>query len=209
MKKFFSLMAVALMSIAMMAGENDLLWDYTDAVPSANPDNGLTYGSKFSDGPGTKNGLRGIKLNDGGYCYFTKAAVAGKLKLGFGPRSGSNAANIDVYTWTGESTTAPARAEMTLIGTTKALTEYGTDEIELTAEQNHIYLCRHNGVETGLQVIQFREAVARTFVDFQIEFRDDPYSVLLPANGELPEGVTVTGVNYNGSQHGIYGGTIT
>ncbi|MBQ2190511.1 MAG: hypothetical protein II452_06560 [Paludibacteraceae bacterium] len=209
MKKFFSLMAVALMSIAMMAGENDLLWDYTDAAPSANPDNGLTYGSKFSDGPGTKNGLRGIKLNDGGYCYFTKAAVAGKLKLGFGPRSGSNAANIDVYTWTGESTTAPARAEMTLIGTTKALTEYGTDEIELTAEQNHIYLCRHNGVETGLQVIQFREAVARTFVDFQIEFRDDPYSVLLPANGELPEGVTVTGVNYNGSQHGIYGGTIT
>ena len=215
MKKIFSLMAAALMSLTMVAGPNDLLWDYTDAAPSSSPDSAaaknsaLYFNNKFSDGPGMKNGLRGIKLNDGGYCYFTKAAVAGKLRLSFGPRSGSNAANIDVYTWSGESTTAPAKTEMTLVGTTKELTEYGSDEIELTAEQNHIYLCRHNGVETGLQVIQFKEAVARTFVDFKIEFRDNPYSVLLPANGELPAGVTVEGTGYNGGQHGIYGGTIT
>ena len=168
MKKIFTLMAAALMSVAMWAGANDLLWDYSEAAPASSPDNGLYFNNKFSDGPGTKNGLRGIKLNDGGYCYFTKAAVAGKLKLSYGPRSGSNAANIDVYTWAGESTTAPAKADMTLVGTTKELTEYGSDEIELTAEQNHVYLCRHNGIETGLQVIQFKEKVARTFVDFEL-----------------------------------------
>ncbi len=49
----------------------------------------------------------------------------------------------------------------------------------------------------------------RTFVDFKIEFRENPYMVILPANGELPNGVLVDGTTYNGSQHGVKGGTIT
>ena len=53
------------------------------------------------------------------------------------------------------------------------------------------------------------EAAARTFTDFKVEFRDNPYSVILPENGQLPEGVTIEGTSYNGGQHGIYGGTIT
>ena len=53
------------------------------------------------------------------------------------------------------------------------------------------------------------EPVGRTFKDFKLEFRDNPYTVLLPESGELPEGVTIEGTGYNGVQHGIYGGTIT
>ena len=48
----------------------------------------------------------------------------------------------------------------------------------------------------------------RAFKDFKIEFRDNPYSVILPEDGVLPTGVEVTVSAYNGGQHGIQGGTI-
>ena len=216
MKKIFTVMAAALMSVAMWAGANDLLWDFTEAGPTSspvvmagNPDAKLYYNNYVNDAAGTNNGLKGIKLNSSGYCAFKKAAVAGKLKLSFGPRSGSNATCVDVWsaTW-GEDGKTPAKGE-TKIATTGNQTEYGTQVIELTSEQNDIYLCRGVNVETALQKIQFVEDVARTFVDFKIEFRENPYQVLLPEGGALPEGVSVAGTNYNGGQHGIFGGSIT
>jgi len=200
-------MAVALMSVAMMAGENDLLWDYTEGAPSSSPDNGLYFNNKCQDaGASGKNGLNGIKLNSSGYCCFTKAAVPGKLKLSFGPRSGSNAADVQVWNWSGDAS-AQTKGE-TKYATTGQQTEYGTQVIELTAEQNNIYLCRGVNTETVLQKIQFVEDVARSFVDFKIEFRDNPYTVLEPAAG-LPDGVVVDCPTYNGGQHGVQGGTIT
>ena len=53
------------------------------------------------------------------------------------------------------------------------------------------------------------EEESRAFTNFKIEFRDNPYSVILPEGGELPTGVTVAGTTYNGGQHGVQGGTIT
>ena len=53
------------------------------------------------------------------------------------------------------------------------------------------------------------EPEVRSFTDFKIEFRDNPYSVILPESGNLPSGVTVEGTSYNGGQHGVYGGSIT
>ena len=35
MKKIFLLMAAGMMSVAMWAGENDLLWDYTENAPGS------------------------------------------------------------------------------------------------------------------------------------------------------------------------------
>lgn len=204
MKKVFSFLATALMSLTMMAGPNDLLWDYTEGAPSSSPDNGLYFNNKVNDAAGTNNGLKGIKLNSSGYCCFTKAAVPGKLKLSFGPRSGSNAADIQVWNWDGVT---PAKGT-TQYATTGQQTEYGTQIIELTAEQNNIYLCRGANTETVLQKIQFVEDVARTFVDFKIELRDNPYTVIEPAAG-LPEGVIVDCPTYNGGQHGVQGGNIT
>ncbi len=204
MKKVFSFLAMALMSLTMMAGPNDLLWDYTEGAPSSSPDNGLYFNNKVNDAAGTNNGLKGIKLNSSGYCCFTKAAVPGKLKLSFGPRSGSNAADIQVWNWDGAT---PAKGS-TQYATTGQQTEYGTQIIELTAEQNNIYLCRGANTETVLQKIQFVEDVARTFVNFKIELRDNPYTVIEPAAG-LPEGVIVDCPTYNGGQHGVQGGTIT
>ena len=204
MKKVFSFLAMALMSLTMMAGPNDLLWDYTEGAPSSSPDNGLYFNNKVNDAAGTNNGLKGIKLNSSGYCCFTKAAVPGKLKLSFGPRTGSNAADIQVWNWDGVT---PAKGT-TQYATTGQQTEYGTQIIELTAEQNNIYLCRGANTETVLQKIQFVEDVARTFVNFKIELRDNPYTVIEPAAG-LPEGVIVDCPTYNGGQHGVQGGTIT
>ncbi len=209
MKKLFSFIACALFSVAMIAGENDLLWDYTEGAPSSSPDNGLYYASKVTDGPGTKNGLYGIKMNGSGYAYFTKAAVAGKLKLGFGPRSGSNAEKMVIQTWSGDPASSTVPTELTSIDTTGAQSEYGFQIVELTADQNNIYIKRAGTVESVLQYLSFKEDQPRTFVDFKIEFRDDPYSVILPEGGELPAGVSVDGTSYNGGQHGIYGGSIT
>ena len=204
MKKIFTIMAAALMSVAMWAGENDLLWDYTEGAPSGSPDNGLYYGSAITDGPGKNNGLYGIKLNSSGYAYFTKAAVAGKLKLTYGPRSGSNKASLEIFTWEGETAAAT-----TSIAQTAEVTELQTVIVELSETQNNIYIKRLLNTETCLTKIQFVENVERTFVDFKIEFRENPYTVLLPEGGELPQGVSVDGTAYNGGQHGIQGGTIT
>ena len=207
MKKFFSFVVAALMSVAMWAGSNDLLWDYTEGQPASSPDNGLYFNNKCQDaGASGKNGLNGIKLNSSGYCCFTKAAVPGKLKLSFGPRSGSNAADVQVWNWSGDAS-AQTKGE-TQYATTGQQTEYGTQVVELTAEQNNIYLCRGVNTETVLQKIQFIEDQPRTFVDFKIEFRDNPYTVLEPAAG-LPDGVVVDCPTYNGGQHGVQGGTIT
>ena len=78
MKKTFFFALLTMVSAFVMAGENDLLWDYTTAKPAANAVNGWYYGSCLDDG--TSNfGLKGIKLNISGYAYFDKAPVAGKL----------------------------------------------------------------------------------------------------------------------------------
>ena len=53
------------------------------------------------------------------------------------------------------------------------------------------------------------DAEPRAFKDFKVEFRDNPYTVILPESGELPDGVSVAGTTYNGGQHGVQGGTIT
>ena len=87
---------------------------------------------------------------------------------------------------------------------------YGSSTtIELPAEATGIFIERKTGAEGVLSRIEFKENVDRSFVDFKIEFRENPYQVLLPESGELPEGVVVAETKYNGGQHGIYGGSIT
>ncbi|MBR0309502.1 MAG: hypothetical protein IJQ97_01335 [Paludibacteraceae bacterium] len=207
MKKIFTLMVGALMSLTMLAGENDLLWDYTETAPSANPDNGLYYDSKVNDAAGTNNGLKGVKLNSSGWAYFEKANVAGKLKLTFADRKKQTAYAVSVYNATKAEDAKPEKGEK--IADTEDV-EFGSSAtIELAAEVKGIYIERKTGSEGVLSKIEFTEDVARTFVDFKIEFRDNPYTVVLPESGILPTGVTVEGTTYNGGQHGVQGGTIT
>ena len=53
------------------------------------------------------------------------------------------------------------------------------------------------------------EPVVRAFQNFKIDFRQDPYTVLLPEGGVLPTGVEVSGLTYNDAQHGVKNVTIT
>lgn len=48
----------------------------------------------------------------------------------------------------------------------------------------------------------------RHFTDFQIDFTTDPYTVVKPADGKLPAGVTVEGT-WHDSQHGYNSSTVT
>ena len=208
MKKIFSLMVTALVSLAMVAGENDLLWDYTQSdIPTSGEDNGLYYASYVNDAAGTNNGLHGVKLNSSGWAYFEKAPVAGKLKLTFANRKAQTAYAVSVYNATKAEGANPVKG--TKIADTDDI-EFGMSAtIDLPAEAIGIYIERKTGAEGVLSKIEFKENVARTFVDFKIEFRNDPYTVLLPEGGQLPEGVVVAGTAYNGGQHGVQGGVIT
>ena len=141
-----------------------LLWDYTEKAPAGSPDNGLTYASNVNDAAGTKNGLKGIKLNSAGYAYFTKAAVKGTLKLTFGPRDGNKEIKVGVYTY------ASTPKEETLIVKTAGVTELQTISIDLTAAQNNIYINRAEGAEGVLTKVEFVPFIPRTFVDFKINF---------------------------------------
>ena len=139
------------------AGKYDLLWDYSEAAPSANPDRGLSYSSVVNDAEGVKNGLKGIKLNSSGWCSFEKAPVAGVLKLTFGPRSGMNPTSLHVSAYSGEET-----RQVTTIGVTCEVRGLQTQVIPLTVEQNIIYITRMLNIETVLQRIEFVAGVQET-----------------------------------------------
>lgn len=151
MRRLF-LWIVMILQMTVTAGNHDLLWDYTEQAPQSNPDRGLYFENSVNDAEGVKNGLKGIKLNSSGYCYFEKAPVAGVLKLTFGPRSGINRASLQVHTWSGDEP-----KEETRIGTTCEIRKSGTQMIYLTAEQNKIYITRLLEMEAVLQRIEFVE----------------------------------------------------
>ena len=67
MRKLLMLSLLAMISLVVKAGENDLCWDYTNAnIPTSGPDNGLYYGAYVNDAAGTNLNLHGVKLNSSG-----------------------------------------------------------------------------------------------------------------------------------------------
>ena len=66
-----------------------------------------------------------------------------------------------------------------------------------------------SGSKMGFYGFEFEPKADRTFTDFKIDFRSDPYTTILPTSGELPEGVEVNYSSYNGGQHGVVNPTIT
>lgn len=190
MKKTFLFSVLMMVSALVMAGENDLLWDYTQAPPSANPDNGLYYGASVNDAAGTNLGLKGIKLNSAGYAYFEKAAVAGTLKLTISNRKSTTEYKADVYHGTLVNG-VPTKGE--LIATTDAAQGPQVVTVELDETVTGVYICRNTPAEGVLSKVEFKENVARSFQDFEIDLTQNPI-------GELPTGVTQVGY----SQHGSY-----
>ena len=137
---------------SIAAGTYDLLWDYSTAPPTANPDGGLSYSSTVNDDEGVKNGLKGVKLNSSGWCSFVKAPVAGQLRLTFGPRSGKNPASLQVFASEGEDA-----GTYHLVGTTCEVDGLQTQTILLSAQENHVYITREKHQETVLERIEFVE----------------------------------------------------
>lgn len=186
-----------MVSALVMAGENDLLWDYTQAPPSENPDNGLYYGASVNDAAGTNLGLKGIKLNSAGFAYFEKAAVAGKLKLTISNRKNTSEYKVDVCHGTLVDG-VPTKGE--LIATTDAAQGPQVVTVELDETVTGVYICRNTPAEGVLSKVEFIENVARSFQDFEIDLTQNPI-------GELPAGVTQVGYSqhgssFNGAQHG-------
>ena len=53
------------------------------------------------------------------------------------------------------------------------------------------------------------EEEVRTFTDFKLDFRSNPYTVVLPEGGTLPSNVSLANEVYHDTQHGLRAGTIT
>jgi len=200
-------------SLSMYAGDNDLLWDYTEKAPSGSPDNGLYYGSNVNDAAGTKNGLKGVKLNSSGYAFFAKPAVAGKLSVTIGKRDGAGAFCVDVYkctvsegkaTFTGGAETPSADD---LIATTDEVTESNAVHVEIPADVTGIYIKRHTGAEGVLSKVVFKESIPRDFTDFEIT--NDQLKVQGYDGSDLPSGVTFSGNDEQADSHGYRNVTIT
>lgn len=195
LNKLFLLLFIMAGGTMYAQTDNNLLWDYTEKAPSNNPDNGLYYNSKVNDATGTYNGLKGIKLNSGGYAYFAKNAVEGKLTLTIGPRSGNKEFNVNVYACTisdGEATIG------SLIGTTDLVTESNPVSIDIPADVVGIYIKRNTELEGVLSKIVFKEKIPRDFIDFEItnaELKGE-YD-----GANLPDGVIFSGTN-RGDDHG-------
>ena len=197
MRKTFLFSVLMMVSTFVMAGESDLLWDYTQAPPSASPDNGLYYGASVNDATGTNLGLKGIKLNSSGFAYFEKAAVAGTLKLTISNRKNTSEFKVDVYHGT---LTDGVPTQGALIATTDAAQGPQTVTVELDETVTGVYICRNTPAEGVLSKVEFKETVARTFQDFEIDLTQNPI-------GELPAGVTQVGYSqhgssFNGTTHG-------
>ncbi|MBQ4042279.1 MAG: hypothetical protein II626_06560 [Prevotella sp.] len=215
-KTFNAILSVLLLfvgTLSAMAGDNDLLWDYTEKAPSSNPDNGLHYDSKVNDAAGTNNGLKGVKLNSKGFAWFAKPAVAGKLSLTIGLRSGAGAFCVDVYKCTivdGKVTSLgedgkPLASD--LIATTAEVQESNAVSVEVGADITGIYIVRHTGAEGVLSKVQFKEAVPRDFTDFEIT--NDQLKVQGYDGSDLPSGVTFSGNDEQADSHGYRNVTIT
>ena len=137
---------------SIAAGSYNLRWDYRTAPPTANPDSGLSYSSTVNDDEGVKNGLKGIKLNSSGWCSFVKAPVAGQLRLTFGPRSGKNPTSLQVFASENEDV-----GTYHLVGVTCEADGLQTQTINLSAQENHVYITREKHQETVLERIEFVE----------------------------------------------------
>ena len=193
MKKTFLFSVLMMVSALVMAGENDLLWDYTQTAPTDSPDNGLYYGSKVDDAVGSNLGLKGIKLNSAGFAYFEKAAVAGKLKLTISNRKNTSEYKVDVCHGTLVDG-VPTKGE--LIATTDAAQGPQVVTVELEETVTGVYICRNTPAEGVLSKVEFIENVARSFQDFEIDLTQNTI-------GELPAGVTQVGYSQHGSSfHG-------
>lgn len=152
MRHISAIIIASWICVTAMAGVHDLLWDFSSGVPSANPDRGLSYSSTVNDEEGVKNGLKGIKLNSSGWCSFVKAPVPGQLRLTFGPRSGKNPTSLQVFASEGEDA-----GTYHLVGVTCEADGLQTQAINLSAQENHVYITREKHMETVLERIEFVE----------------------------------------------------
>ena len=186
------------------AGANDLLWDYTEKnIPTTSPDNGLFFSSYVNDALGTNNSLHGVKLNSSGHAHFAKPAVAGTLTLVIGDRKKTSAYAVNVYTCTDADKATGAKG--TLIGEVSVSESPGTGSIEIAADVTGIWIERKTSSEGVLCKIQFKETIARTFVDF--EMTNTQLSGTFDTS-TLPDGVTFTGTPHN-DNHGYQNATLT
>ena len=203
-KKLLKCCALWLMLLAAVSAKADpvvLIWDYTEKqIPKEGPDNGLYYAAYVNDAPSSNMRLNGVKLNSSGYAFFEKPAVAGKLTLTIGNRKSADAYAVNVYACTVAN---GAATKGDLIGEVAVDAGPNSGSIDVPADAAGIYIERKTTAEGVLSKIVFKEAVGRSFVDFEITNAD--------MSGEFDTSKLPAGVTFSGTKRGdIHGyGNVT
>lgn len=195
-----TLCLLLMMAVVGRAGENDLLWDYSEKAPTGSPDNGLYYAGSVDDS-GKNQGLKGVKLNASGWAAFAKTAVAGKLTLTFGNRTKTDAYEVNVYKC---ASLGASSTKGDLIGTIAITESPGTNSLDIPADVTGIFIERKTGSEGVLSKIVFKETVTRTFVDFEMKLGSLSEEF---DTSTLPTGVTFEGT-FNNDSHGYRNATV-
>lgn len=141
-------------------GTNDKYWYYTTPVTSGSPDDGLYY-----SGTKSGSGLYGTKLNDGGYAWFAKPAVAGTLRVGAYRIDGQTGYEVNVY-----ACDANGEPESTPLGSLEIPHIGGVSEtMNIDADVEGIYIKRKTAKEGVLYFVEFK-AEPQTCTDADATF---------------------------------------
>lgn len=119
-------------------------------------------------------------------------------KITFSGTIGNNTKNYGITIFAADGTTDAG--QLYVAGTTNPLAVEGT--LTLSADADYIYIGRYAGTTTTLTSCEITgNRVKRTFKDFEVNMKTNPYTVIKPVGG-LPTGVSISG-NYH-NEHGYY-----
>lgn len=143
----------------------------------------------------------GITAN---YCFQN-----GKMTVRI-PNCGVNDEIFIDFAGAGSEATVTSDQITSQLSTTLSAQKEGSKQSTRVKENGDVILnmsCSKGFRLYGIQVKPFVQK-ERHFTDFKINFTTDPYTVAIPADGVLPEGVTVEGT-FHDSQHGYNSTVVT
>lgn len=165
-----------------------------------------SYSSNASGGDESPAFLGGLTINT---CGSDKSRIYYNPAKGYCFNGGSAYIKIPVT----EGQTLKVYSAQTIVSGTSGVTFASNDGIYkavIPTGVSSVTIKRSSGATyvTKIELVS-PVVVHRTFTDFKIDFQTNPRTVTLPEDGNLPDGVVISGTSYNGAQHGIMNGTIT
>lgn len=181
--------------------DGEIIWDYTETLPSKSPNNNLYY----TQGTASDDNGQGIKVNGSAGIYFTKTG-AGTLTLVYGTRKVGNSMSLNIYNNTSNESSLASDAVLVKTTQLSVTTGLTIETVELTAEQNNVYIKRAAGAEGVITKLIWTPngtayAITASATNGSVALKSGDYSVIsgakVPANTAVVATATPTDESYN------------